>query len=190
MPASTGSSGADGGLVELWISCGVGEGSLSAIFEGRIILIMCYHSTVIVAIPPLCMSLKQCVSSSSVNQNNILRSWFQVIINLQALIPDKGNVFCPIGGVKMPASTGSPGADGGLVELWISCGVGEGSLSKRPSDGPSSCTYTNLLAQSKLYRARSRKRRKRLCMKGPGASLGLDVSNGDCPIASFSIPNI
>ena len=51
---------------------------------------------------------------------------------------------------KIPASIGSPGADGGAVEFWISGGGGSGSLSKRPSDGPSSRTSANLLAQWKV----------------------------------------
>ena len=61
---------------------------------------MFYHSTAINAIPPPCLSLKQCVSSRSVNQRNILWCWLYVIINQQPLIPDKGNVFYLIGGVE------------------------------------------------------------------------------------------
>ena len=57
---------------------------------------MCYHSTTIDAIPHSCLSLKQCISSRSVYQRNIIGGWFHAIINLQPLIPDKGNVFCPI----------------------------------------------------------------------------------------------
>ena len=46
------------------------------------------------------MSLKQCVIIRSVNQKNILGGWFHVIINLQPLITNKRNIFCPIGGVE------------------------------------------------------------------------------------------
>ena len=83
------------------------------------------------------MYLKQCFSSRSVTRSNILGGWFHVIINLQPLITDKGNVFCPVGGVEIPASIGSPGADGGAFKLWISGGGGAGYFSKRPSYGPS-----------------------------------------------------
>ena len=38
-----------------------------AIFEGRLIMILCYHSTEINAIPPPFMSLKHCFSSRSFN---------------------------------------------------------------------------------------------------------------------------
>ena len=69
-------------------------------FEGRLILILCYHSTGINSIPTPCLSLKQCVSSRIFNWRNILRGWLHVIINLQALIPYKGNVFFPIGGIE------------------------------------------------------------------------------------------
>ena len=71
-----------------------------SIFEVRLILILCYHSTAINAIPPPCLSLKQCVRRRSVNQRNIIGGWFHVIINLQPLILDKGNVFRLIGGVE------------------------------------------------------------------------------------------
>ena len=43
-----------------------------AIFEVRLILILCHHITAINAIPPPCLSLKQCVSSMSANQRNII----------------------------------------------------------------------------------------------------------------------
>ena len=46
------------------------------------------------------MSLKQCVRISSANQRNNLGGWFHVIINLQTLIPDKGNFFFPVGCVE------------------------------------------------------------------------------------------
>ena len=49
--------------------------------------------------------------------------------------------------LKTPASIGSPGADGGAVEFWISGGRGAGSLSKRPLAVPSSRTTANLLEQ-------------------------------------------
>ena len=52
--------------------------------------------------------------------------------------------------LKMSASIGTPGADGGAVEFWISGGGGVGSLSKRPPSGPSSQTTVNLLAQWKV----------------------------------------
>ena len=71
-----------------------------AIFEGRIILILCYLSTAIDAIPPPCLSIKQRVSNRSIYQSNIIGGWFHFIINLQTLIPDKGNVFCPNEGVE------------------------------------------------------------------------------------------
>ena len=48
---------------------------------------------------------------------------------------------------KTSASIGYPGADGGAFELWISGGVGSGSISNHPSDGPSSRANVNLLAQ-------------------------------------------
>ena len=88
----------------------------SAIFEGRLSLVLCYHSMEIDAIPPPCISLKQCVSISSVYQMNIIRGWLHVIINIQTLIHDKVNVFFLIRDVEKPASIGSPGADGGVVE--------------------------------------------------------------------------
>ena len=50
----------------------------------------------------------------------------------------------------MSASIGSPGADGGAVNLWISGGGGSGSFSKRPAAGPSSRTTAYLLAQWKV----------------------------------------
>ena len=68
-------------------------------FKGRLILVLCYHSTTIDVIPPPFLPLKQCVRIRSVDQRNILRVWLYVIINLQPLIPDKVNVFCPIGGI-------------------------------------------------------------------------------------------
>ena len=71
-----------------------------AIFEARIILIMCYHGTEINSIPPTCLSLKNCISSSSVDQRKILEGWFRGIINLYSLITEKDKVFCPIGGVE------------------------------------------------------------------------------------------
>ena len=62
-------------------------------------MILCYHITAIEAIPPLCLSLKQCVSIRGVNQRNIIGVWFHLIINIQTLIPDKGNVLLLIGGI-------------------------------------------------------------------------------------------
>ena len=103
------------------------------------------------AIPPPCLSLKQCVSSRSFNLSKILGGWFHVIINHQTLIRDKGDSFCPIVGVEnTPASIGSPGADGGAVKFWISDGGGAGYLSKRPSDGPSSQTTAKMLEKRKF----------------------------------------
>ena len=63
-------------------------------------MILYCHSTEINAIPPPCLYLKQCARIRSVNQRNILGGWFHVIINLQPLISDKGNIFFPIGGVE------------------------------------------------------------------------------------------
>ena len=83
---------------------------------------MCYHSTAINAIPPPCMSLKQCVSSTSVYQSNILGGWSRVIINLQPLIPDKGNVFYPIGGVENASLNRVPWGrwrGGRVLYLWL-----------------------------------------------------------------------
>ena len=71
-----------------------------AVFVGSIILILCYHSTAINAIPPPFLSLKKFVNGKNINQKIILGGWFHVIINLQNLIPDKGNVFFPIVGVE------------------------------------------------------------------------------------------
>ena len=69
-------------------------------FKGRLILVLCYHSTTIDVIPPPFLPLKQCVRIRSVDQRNILGGWLHVIINLQPLIPEKGNVFCPIEGIE------------------------------------------------------------------------------------------
>ena len=63
-------------------------------------MILCYHSTAIDAIPPPYLSLKQCFRRRNVNQRYSLGVWFHVIINLQPLIPEKGNVFFPIEGVE------------------------------------------------------------------------------------------
>ena len=52
--------------------------------------------------------------------------------------------------LKTPAPIGSPGADGGAVEFWISDGGGSGYLSKRPSAGPSSRMTVDILAQWKV----------------------------------------
>ena len=52
--------------------------------------------------------------------------------------------------LKTLASIGSPGADGGAFEFWISGGGGEGCFSKRPPASPSSRTTANLLAQWKV----------------------------------------
>ena len=71
-----------------------------AILKGRIIHILCYHSTAIDDIPPPRLSLKQCFIRRSVNQKNIIGRWFHAIIKIKTLIPDKGNVLCPIGGVE------------------------------------------------------------------------------------------
>ena len=70
------------------------------IFEGRLILILWYHSTAIDTIPPPCLSVKQCVSRIIVYQSNIIGGWFHVTTNLQPLIPHKDNIFCLIGGVE------------------------------------------------------------------------------------------
>ena len=91
------------------------------IFEGRLILILCYHSTVIDAIPPPYMSLKQCVIIRSVEKRNIIRGWFHVIINLQPLISDKGNVLFPIGGVENASLDRVPWGrwwGGQILYLW------------------------------------------------------------------------
>ena len=86
--------------------------------------------------------------------------------------------------LKTPSSIGSPGAYGGVVELWISGGGGVGSFSNRPSSCPSYRTAANLLAQWKVSPGTAAEEKKRLCMKGRGDSLGLNVSHGDCPIAA------
>ena len=52
--------------------------------------------------------------------------------------------------LKIPASVGSPGADGVAVELWISGGGVEGSFTKRPSSGFYSWTTAELLEQCKV----------------------------------------
>ena len=122
-----------------------------AIFVGRIILILCYHSTVIDDTSHPCLSLKQCVISRSVYQRNIIGGWFHVIINLQPLIHDKGNVFLPIGGVENASLNRVPWDRGWGVELWISSGVESGYLSKMPSYGPFSRTTVYLLVQWKAY---------------------------------------
>ena len=51
----------------------------------------------------------------------------------------------------MPASMGSPRADGGTVEFCVSGGGGSGSLSKRPSAGLSLRTTANLLEKWKVF---------------------------------------
>ena len=92
-----------------------------AVFEGRLILILCYHSTAINVIPPPCLSIKQCVGSRSINRRNILGGWFSVIINLQTLIPDKGNFFCSIGGVEKNGFNRVPWGrwwGGRIMDLW------------------------------------------------------------------------
>ena len=92
-----------------------------AIFEGRLILILCYHSTAINDISPPCLSLKQCVISSSVNQKNIIGGWLHVIINLQSIIHDKGNVFCSIGGVENTSFNRVPWGrwwGGRILDIW------------------------------------------------------------------------
>ena len=96
------------------------------------------------------MSLNQCVSIRSVNQRNILRGWFYVIITLQPLLPDKSNVSDQLEALQTPASIGYPGADGGAVELLISGGGGAGYFLNSPSYGPSSQITTNLLAKWKV----------------------------------------
>ena len=55
---------------------------------------------VINAIQYPCLSLKQFSISKSVDRRNNLGGWFHVIVNLQPLIPDNGNVFYVIGGVE------------------------------------------------------------------------------------------
>ena len=92
-----------------------------AILEGWLILILCKHSTEIDAIAPPCLSLKQCVSRRSVYQRNIIWGWFHVIINLQPLIPDKGNLFCPIGGIENTSINWNPWGrlwGGRVMGLW------------------------------------------------------------------------
>ena len=92
-----------------------------AIFEDRLISIMWKHSTVINAIPPPCLSLKECVSRRSVGQRNMLEGWFPVIINLQPLIPEKWNVFLPIGGANMLDWICSPDTDSGVALIAVLC---------------------------------------------------------------------
>ena len=131
-----------------------------AIFEGRIVLILCYHITYIDSILPPCLSLKQCVSSRSVDQRNIIGGWFHAITNLLNLITDKKMFSAQLEALKMPASICSPGGDGGAVKFWISGGGGTGSLSKSPSSGTSYRTTVNLLAQWKVYPGTIRGREK------------------------------
>ena len=57
----------------------------------------------------------------SVNQRKILRIWLHIIINLQTLIPDKGNVFFPIGGVENTSLNRVPWGrywGGQILDLW------------------------------------------------------------------------
>ena len=92
-----------------------------AIFEGRLIHILCYHSTAIDAIPPPCLSPKQFVSSRSVYQRKILGGWFHVIINLQPLITGKSNGLYPIGGVENASLNRVPWGrwwGGRILDLW------------------------------------------------------------------------
>ena len=96
-----------------------------AIFEGSIIVILCYHITANNAIPPPRLSLKQCAIIRSVNQRNILGGWSHVIINLHPLIPEKGNVFYPILGVENTSFNRSPWGRwwvGRNLDLWWSRG--------------------------------------------------------------------
>ena len=58
--------------------------------------------------------------------------------------------YAQLGALITPASVGSPGEDGGAVELWISGGGGEGSLSNIPSDGLASRTTADLSVQWKV----------------------------------------
>ena len=70
----------------------------TAIFEVRIITILFHHSTAIDSISHPCLSFKKCVRIRSFNKRKILGGWFYVIINIQPLIIDKGNVFWLIRG--------------------------------------------------------------------------------------------
>ena len=91
------------------------------ICEGRIILILCYHTTAINTIPPSCMPLKQCVRIRCDNRRNIIGGWFHVIINLQPLIPKKGNFFCPIGSVEKSSLNRIPWGrwrGSRILDLW------------------------------------------------------------------------
>ena len=121
-----------------------------AIFEGSLVLILCYHSTAIDAIPLPCLYLKQCVSIRSVGRSNILGGWFHVIINLQPLITDKRNFFCPVGGVENASLNRVPWGrwwGGRILDIWWRIA---GSLSKGPSASLSSQTTVNHLVQSKV----------------------------------------
>ena len=121
-----------------------------AIFAGRLILIMCYHSTEINAIPPPCLYLKQCVRIRSVNRKNNLGGWLHFIINLQPLIPNKVNVFCLIGGVENASLDSFPWVrwwGRQILDLWW---IRVGLFLKEPSSSPSSRTTVNLLVQWKF----------------------------------------
>ena len=111
---------------------------------------MCCHSTSIDAIPPHVFSSNSVSSvgmltkgtslgASSVSSSNY-SPWFMTRTIYSAILE----------ALKIPASIGSPGSDGGVVEFCI-YGEGEAlSLSKKPSTGPSLRTTANLLAQCKF----------------------------------------
>ena len=82
----------------------------------------------------------------------------QTVYQMQECLPKKhvwGLVPChhqspapsQLEALKMPASIGYPGADGGAFQFYISGGWGFSSLSKRPSAVLSSWTTPNILVQ-------------------------------------------
>ena len=71
-----------------------------------------------------------------------------------------------------------------MVEFCISDGVGADSLSKRPSDVPSSCTTENPLRQWKVSPGMGAEEKKMASYERRVVSLGIDVTHGDFPIAA------
>ena len=130
------------------------------------------------------MSFKQCVIISSVDQRNILGGWFHVIINLQPLIPDKGNVFFPIGGVENPNLNRVPLGIwwcGGIMGLWRMRG---GLFVREAFSWTLLSDDREPIGKMEGLPWNVRIREKLSCMTGHGISLGLDVSHRYCPIAA------
>ena len=92
-----------------------------AIFEGSLIMILCYHRMATDYTPHLCLSLKQYVSNRSVNRRKVIGGWFHVIINIHPLITEKGNIFCLIVGVEKTSFKRVPWGRwwvGRISDLW------------------------------------------------------------------------